>query len=192
MRLGSFEKYTWIGEQIRREREAFPLRRQVASVLLVSADGKRLCLVMSKAAQTDGRYNMTTPQGGVEPGESVYDAAARELYEEMLVQVSPADVVYLGSVLRPLPEGHKHRDRYLEAHYHLTAVHARTNKLVPQPPLTVASWHHLADMRSQAQLHMSEEKKAITLMGLKALRDHVGDPFLVRRELLTGDGTIAV
>ncbi len=182
--IGSFTRYEPIGEQIRRERRSFLLRRQVVSVLLISRDGKRICLEMSERAFKDSRYNMSPPQGGIEVGESVYDAAARELKEELDVTVSPAAVVYISSVVRQLPEDDKHRPRFVEAHHHWVAAHVSNDKLSARPPQAAAGWYPIYTISSQAQLYMSPTKGEMTVGALKELTKRVKDQEFIRPETL--------
>lgn len=195
MRLvGSFKHYERIGDKIKQERQAFQLRRQVVSVLLISPDGKRGWLGTPSKALQDGRYNITPPQGGVEKGESVYDAAARELEEELGLSVLSADVVYLGSVVRQLPEDHKHFPRYTEAHHHWVCVHSPHDKVMCREPFANGGWYPLDTMRSQAQLRMvptSEAKAEMYLMALRALQNRVGDLHLIRRGAILPDRVTA-
>lgn len=58
-------------------------------MLLVDADGRILLFHASDPGRADHRY-WFTPGGGLEPGEGMADAAARELYEETGLRVAPA------------------------------------------------------------------------------------------------------
>jgi 8-oxo-dGTP pyrophosphatase MutT (NUDIX family) len=67
-------------------------RRSARVILLDAAD--RLLLIRSAAApdQPGSDYAWFTPGGGVEPGEALADAAARELLEETGLRADPADL----------------------------------------------------------------------------------------------------
>ena len=57
------------------------INRLTSRVLLFDRDD-RILLFLTKAPDTSGIARWLTPGGGVDPGESHADAAARELYEE--------------------------------------------------------------------------------------------------------------
>ncbi|MDG4826623.1 NUDIX domain-containing protein [Asanoa sp. WMMD1127] len=77
--------------------------RRSARVLLLDPD-LRVLLLHFRFAERDvpefGPYGWCAPGGGVEPGESLADAAAREMGEEVGLSVPPADlgapVAYIG------------------------------------------------------------------------------------------------
>ena len=77
-------------------REHFP-RTDPAVIMLVVRDGA--CLLARKPEWTDGMYS--TLAGFVEPGESLEEAVAREVFEETAVTV--ADVSYRASQPWPFP-----------------------------------------------------------------------------------------
>ena len=77
-------------------REHFP-RTDPAVIMLVVRDGA--CLLARKSEWTDGMYS--TLAGFVEPGESLEEAVAREVFEETAVTV--ADVRYRASQPWPFP-----------------------------------------------------------------------------------------
>lgn len=67
------------------------VRRTTARVLPVLADGRVLLLHGWDPERPDSPYWFTIG-GAVEPGESLAQAAARELYEEAGIVVEPADI----------------------------------------------------------------------------------------------------
>ena len=77
-------------------REHFP-RTDPAVIMLVVRDGA--CLLARKSEWTDGMYS--TLAGFVEPGESLEEAVAREVFEETAVTVR--DVCYRASQPWPFP-----------------------------------------------------------------------------------------
>jgi 8-oxo-dGTP pyrophosphatase MutT (NUDIX family) len=68
-----------------------PLRRNTARVLPVDADGRVLLLHGWDPARPDEPFWFTIG-GAVEPGESLPEAAARELREEAGIAVNPASL----------------------------------------------------------------------------------------------------
>ncbi|GAA1209628.1 NUDIX hydrolase [Rhodoglobus aureus] len=58
-----------------------PVNRATSRVLLFDRD-QRFLLFLTKAPDTSGVARWLTPGGGVDPGESHYEAAVRELQEE--------------------------------------------------------------------------------------------------------------
>ena len=67
------------------------LDRSAARVLLVDGTGRTLLLRGSDPARPGLRW-WFTPGGGLNPGESPRDGAARELFEETGLRVTPADL----------------------------------------------------------------------------------------------------
>ena len=65
--------------------------RRAARVLLVDRDERLLLLRGGDPAQPGLRY-WFTPGGGLDPGESPAQGAARELFEETGLRVDPADL----------------------------------------------------------------------------------------------------
>ena len=67
------------------------ITRRAGRVLLVDLAGRALLLHGNDPARP-GMHWWFTPGGGLEPGESTVEAAARELFEEIGLRVSPADL----------------------------------------------------------------------------------------------------
>ena len=65
--------------------------RRAARVLLVDRDDRLLLLRGGDPAQPELRY-WFTPGGGLDPGESPAQGAARELFEETGLRVDPAEL----------------------------------------------------------------------------------------------------
>jgi|GEM_PF-4350268 len=156
--------------------------RNVALIFLISPDGKSVCLALHEGAKTDGRLNMSPLQGGVEEGESIEEAAYREVREEVgMVGGSP--VMHLKTYERFLSADHPRAELYDMYMYHSVAFFAQGYHLVPQPPLEKASWCHLEGFDSQIGC-MSEEKALMVDDSIKLLRTRSRDPFLFRKEIL--------
>jgi 8-oxo-dGTP pyrophosphatase MutT (NUDIX family) len=66
--------------------------RPSARVLVVGPGDTLLLLQYRRHGDDDDPHHWLTPGGGIGPGESVAEAAARELREETGIQVSPADL----------------------------------------------------------------------------------------------------
>ena len=66
--------------------------RETARVILQNALGQMLLMNTHWDPGTGLPPRWLTPGGGIDPGESVVDAAVRELYEETGLQVSPEDL----------------------------------------------------------------------------------------------------
>lgn len=73
-----------------------PVPREAGRVLLLDAAGRVLLVRGADPGRPGSRYWFTIG-GGLDPGESVAEAAARELFEETGLRVEPAD---LGEPLR--------------------------------------------------------------------------------------------
>ncbi|MCW9045690.1 MAG: NAD(+) diphosphatase [Alphaproteobacteria bacterium] len=83
-------------------KESFP-RTDPAVIMLITAevDGEEAILLGRQAVWPRGMYSVLA--GFVEPGESLEEAVAREVFEEAGVRVEPKDVVYCGSQPWPFP-----------------------------------------------------------------------------------------
>lgn len=68
------------------------VRRSARVLLLDAADRLLLVRLALSPGTQDRRYGWFTPGGGVENGEGLADAAARELQEETGLSVDPADL----------------------------------------------------------------------------------------------------
>lgn len=68
-----------------------PLHRRAARVLVIDATGRVLLFRGSDPARRDHRY-WFTPGGGVDPGETPAQGAARELAEETGLQARPEEL----------------------------------------------------------------------------------------------------
>ncbi len=185
MRKGSLVRLANVGNTIKEEMSSLKRRRQVVSVLLINPNGKAICLCASSKAISDGRLNLSPPQGQIEQGELIYGATVRELREELGVTIS-GQVIYLGSTVRELPADHPHREEFDEFHYHWTAVFAETASLCPAEQFESARWHYLTEMSTVQQLSMSKDKAAMFAEARQELVLLSKDPYLIRKERLGG------
>ncbi|WP_433057411.1 NUDIX hydrolase [Dactylosporangium sp. CS-033363] len=71
---------------------AADIDRRAARVLLLDPSGRVLLLRGCDPARPEHRYWFTVG-GGLEPGESLIDAAVREVYEETGLRITRADLV---------------------------------------------------------------------------------------------------
>jgi 8-oxo-dGTP pyrophosphatase MutT (NUDIX family) len=71
---------------------AAEIDRRAARVLLLDPSGRVLLLRGCDPARPERRYWFTVG-GGLETGESLTDAAVREVYEETGLRITPADLV---------------------------------------------------------------------------------------------------
>lgn len=179
--VGSFAQLNNVGLVIREERRTNSRRRQVVSILLIKPSGKALCLCVANGAIRDQRLNLSPPQGGIEPGELLYGATVRELHEELDVGIV-GRVVYLGSMIRALPSGHRHAVEFNDCHHHWVAVFAGTNKLRPRDSQEKACWHYLDTLESLSQVSMSKDKALMFNAALKQLLHISRDPYLIRQD----------
>lgn len=82
--------------------DALPVvRRTVARVVVVDADGRILLLHTRDPTCAELGTWWELPGGGVEPGETLEEAASRELYEETSIWVDPR-------AIRPIARWHRH------------------------------------------------------------------------------------
>ncbi len=68
------------------------IRRRTARALLLDRDGRVLLFNREAKIRDVGDRYFYTPGGGIEPGESPAEAAARELHEELDLRVAPSDL----------------------------------------------------------------------------------------------------
>lgn len=83
----------------------------VVVVYLVKVErGERVVLLGNKARGL-GTGRLVGPGGKVMPGETPEKAAARELHEEVGVEVHPNDLVHRGTITYPFPTRPEHSQR---------------------------------------------------------------------------------
>ena len=184
MRCGSFKlkEHNFIDSLIAKERVEYKQRCQQVAVLLISPDGKRLCLTLPDKALKDQRLNLSPPQGKVERNESLQSAAIREVREEVSADIV-TPVAYLGSIMRQIDESHPKGHKFDQLHYHWVVGFAASYSLEAQPPLVEARWQYLDSMRNNMRL-MSPEKWEMFSLALQKLQTLSRDPALVRRKSL--------
>ncbi|MGB3122344.1 MAG: NUDIX domain-containing protein [Pseudomonas sp.] len=68
---------------------------RIAAALLIGSDGQTL-LVRKRGTQA-----FMQPGGKIDAGEQPVEALARELYEELNLQIEPSDALYLGHFSAP-------------------------------------------------------------------------------------------
>lgn len=166
--LGSFGKIAFVDYTIREEVNSYPRRRQVVDVLLIAKYGQDICLCLPEGAKKDGRLNLSPPQGGVEKGETLAQAAVRELYEELGIRIA-SPVSYLGSAIRKLRDDHKQASSFDEYHHHFVAVFSSSHRMSLDASVAEAGWHHFSNLENVARFSMSKEKGVMTLAAVKEL-----------------------
>ncbi|MCF5053651.1 NUDIX domain-containing protein [Pseudomonas syringae] len=72
-----------------------PSTLRIAAALLIGSDGQTL-LVRKRGTQA-----FMQPGGKIDAGEQPAEALARELYEELNLQIEPSDAIYLGTFSAP-------------------------------------------------------------------------------------------
>lgn len=187
--VGSFAQLKNVGSVIRGEMVTHLRRRQVVSILLIKPDGKALCLCVAEGAIKDKRLNLSPPQGGIESGELLYGATARELHEELNVNIV-GRVMYLGSVLRILSGNHRHSTQFDDCHHHWVGVFAGTDKLRPRDSQAEACWHYLDTLESLSQVSMSKEKAFMFNAARRQLLHISKDPYLIRQDQFAINNTM--
>ncbi|RRR96857.1 NUDIX hydrolase [Glycomyces terrestris] len=68
------------------------IRRNTARALVLDPDGRILLFHRDATIRGVGDRYYYTPGGGIEPGETPAEAAARELFEELRLRVAPGDL----------------------------------------------------------------------------------------------------
>lgn len=133
-----------------------PIPREAGRVLLLDAAGRVLLVRGSDPGRPGSRYWFTIG-GGIDPGESMADAAARELFEETGLRVEPAD---LGE-----PIGHDVTDfPYAGAWYRQQQAFF---------VLRVPAWDVPADMISPGEEHYIHEHRWWSLDEIVATDERV-------------------
>ncbi len=94
-----------------------PLQRPVLAVLAVVCREGKVLLVQRSKEPDRGKWGF--PGGGVDLGETLFDAAARELREETAVIAEPLDVLTAVDVI------HRAADGAVHYHYALIVIHCR-------------------------------------------------------------------
>ena len=159
--------------------------RQVVAIILLAPDGKRLCLTMKEAAREDGRLNLSPPQGDIGETESIWNAASRELQDELGVDMC-GPVVYLGNSQRQLPKGHPRSKQYRFYRYNWVTAYSAGYDLRPRVPLAKANWYHF-DALEYLTGCMSEEKGRMFKEVMSALRKKAGNNYMIRKSILEND-----
>lgn len=180
--VGSFAQLKNVRSIIKEESRIHQRRRQVVNVLLISPNGRALCLCVAEGAIKDQRLNLCPPQGGIELHESINNAAIREVAEEVAVAVV-GKIIYLGSMIRDLPSDHRHAVQFDDCHHHWVAAFSSSYDLQPKPPQVVAKWHYFKTLEDSTQTPMSKDKARMFNAARAKLVSICGDPLLVRQEL---------
>lgn len=154
--VGSFIRLNNPDKIISEEMLRFNDRRQVVSILLLNPGNTAMCLCLADGARLDHKLNLSPLQGGIESGEKLYDAAKREIKEE--VMLSTDIIIYLGSAIRDLPVGHRLSKQYKQFHHHWVYARATSSSLRAQPPLAEARWQYFDTLDSVSQVAMSKDK----------------------------------
>jgi NAD+ diphosphatase len=111
--------------------EARHFPRTDPAVIMLVHDGGDHCVLGSHPRMPPGMHS--TLAGFVEPGESLEEAVAREVAEEVGIQVTPGSVRYFASQPWPFPAS-------LMVGFHARAPHAPLN--VDFEELATARWFH--------------------------------------------------
>lgn len=132
-----------------------PIPRPSARVLVVGPGDTLLLLKLRTHGRTPESNYWLTPGGGIDPGESVAEAAARELREETGIQVSPADlgpvVAYSAgewSTSRAVFAAH---DSYFFVRWTDTAIDASGQEELERSLIIGHRWWRLDDLASTSE-----------------------------------------
>ena len=128
--------------------------------LAVVVQGGRVLLVRRVAGKPDaGLWGF--PGGHVEPGETVFQAAARELYEETCLSAEPLETLTHLDLIRHDADG------TLLFHYLLVAVRfsAPSGTLMACDDAAEAAWHPITDVLG-AILPLSRDVDAVLQMAV--------------------------
>ena len=130
-------------------------RRATVRLLVLDAAGDVLLYEDSDQGLTPPATWWSTPGGGIDPGESERDAAARELFEETGLRVAVSD--FIGPIARRRVV-HGYSDSVVEQYDVFYAV--RTTRFEPDPgaltpeeQVTMQRWHwwSVAELRATTQ-----------------------------------------
>lgn len=140
----------------------------IVSVLLYHPDWQKVCLILPRAAVRDGRYNLTPPQGRIKSGETLFQAAHREMKEELGVRID--DIQLLFRYDRCLKGGGTKAHQYRWLHYHWVMARMVGDKIYPEDQIAAVEWCHLHDVDTWAKLSMSAVKGMMFLEAIEIVR----------------------
>lgn len=141
-------------------------------VVVLVREGDRVLMVQEAKARVAGTWNL--PGGRVEPGESLTDAAVREVREEAGVEVQLTGLFFVDQVLGDSGDS---RMRFV------FQADLRTHELKSQPDehSMRAQWFTRADLaqlplRSPTVIEMIDlGARGVTLLPISSLRTRAGD-----------------
>ena len=112
------------------------------AVIMLVHDGGEHCILGHNKRMPAGMYSVLA--GFVEPGESVEEAVAREVREEVGLEVAPASPRYFATQPWPFPAS-------LMIGFHVPAPHAPLT--VDPDELVQARWYHRDELRGSPEDH---------------------------------------
>jgi 8-oxo-dGTP pyrophosphatase MutT (NUDIX family) len=166
--ISPFTKHPNLDELIAQLQLSEPRNRQVVFVLLFDPTKTQICLMLSNKAIKDGRGNWVPPQGEIKRGEGHKQATIRELKEELMIDIKPEDVVYLGSCERVLAADHPKADVWDKMTYHTVFVCSQSYTLLPEREISEVRWYFARDVELWCESSMSPEKAEIFLESMAA------------------------
>lgn len=164
----TFAEIENVDQFIKEEQDKNPRCRQTAAMVLVSPDLLKVCLYMPEKAEADGRLNWCPPQGGIKPGETVRQAAVREVGEEF--SIATKDIYfYLGSQMREFTSDHPKAADFDSGRYHWSLLQASSYDLIPgEEGMTHQDWHRVPEVWDWCYLNMSTDKVSMLKAALLA------------------------
>jgi len=150
-----------------------PLTRQTVMVLIYNQKLLSFAMILREGSVTDGRYNQNPVQDEIQENESLFNAAVRAGKEKIAASFSTKNLVYLGSMLQPAPQGRK--DQFDQQNFHVCLLQTeQTAFVVSKSTKDQVNWVKCSDFYTCVYPYMSYPKAAVVSSAIQAAKNISG------------------